>query len=464
MFHTKLDRHSGIGKLLYTTRDVVNSFSELNVKETVVCLSSVSTLLFMDIIIKPRWRSRYGFNLPTNLVLVVGASSISFLMDLQARWEIAVVGQAGSRFHYPGHPIFDTEVIRGIFYDSLAQAVIIFTMSISMAMLMAKLHSYDLDSNRELVAYGACNLLSSFFRVQTSSASPAGTLVLNDVGAKTTFNGLSTAVMLLGSVTFLVPVFHFLPLATLAAMIIVTAVDILVQIRRVPRIWRLSRTDFVVWFFTWLSATFGNLEFGILVGVLFSAFGFIFNSQHVEGEIMVRSVKENLLVPGLGRAWTRHLAKTRVFYFPAQLFFANAESFKTQLYKRAYRLESPPPPYYCSVIEVKLVFQVLHPAALEPVTSAADPDSINRIILDCSAMTFMDIDGVNMLKVIILQYNQVGVQVALARCSRSLMHTLEQGNVFSILPRSLVFHEVVDALVMGISSSADSFLHRNSHI
>ena len=83
-----------------------------------------------------------------------------------------------------------------------------------------------------------------------------------------------------------------------------------------------------------MSTTFGDLEYGIVTGIIIAALGFMVNNQTMRGELVVRSTKEDLLVPGLGRAWTRHLDRIRVFYFPSQLFFANAESFKKQLYEQ----------------------------------------------------------------------------------------------------------------------------------
>ncbi|GFO49369.1 sulfate transporter, partial [Plakobranchus ocellatus] len=389
VFHIKIKAYSGLGKLVFTVIDVMNGLRNTNIADTIVCIVSASELLSMNYFINPKLKELFGFMLPSNLFLVIAASVLSYIFNLHAAWNIAVVGKFDTSLPMPGLPLFDIEAVSGMLYDSLTQAVIIFTMSISMAMLMAKLHSYELDSNRELVAYGACNLCSSFFTVQSSSVSPPRTMILSNSGARTTFNGVSTVIAMIVSIRFVGWIFWPLPLATLAAMIIVAVMDVFLQIKRAPVIWRISRTDFVVWISTWLSTVFADLEYGIIIGILISAFGFMFNNQNIKGELVVLSTKEDLLLPGPGRASTRHLNKTRVFYFPSQLFFANAESFKRQLYKQVFNPTS--------------VNALSYTVNSDECSLSTEDLAIDTIILDCSAMTYIDIDGLNMLKNIVIQ-------------------------------------------------------------
>ncbi|RUS81055.1 hypothetical protein EGW08_011174 [Elysia chlorotica] len=426
VFHIKVPVQSGFGRLVRNLIYVAKSLGKSNFADTAVCIVSGTTLLFIDKSLNPNMRAKIGWTLPSNLVLVILGCVISYVLDLKSSWKIAVVGPVKGALPTPGFPIHDSSVFTGILYDSLLHAVIVFTVSISMAMLMEKMHGFELDANKELIAYGMCNLFSSFFTVQTSSASPPRTMVLNQSAVKTTFNGLPTALVLLASVTFLSSVFEPLPLATLAAMIIVAVFDVLKQVRHVPRIWLVSRTDFVVWISTWMTTTLGDLEYGVCTGILMAALGFMVNNQTIKGELVVRSTREDLLVPGLGRAWTRHLEKTRVFYFPSQLFFANAESFKKQLYEQVY---DP------AIAENK-----------DPGSDDTQGIDIDTVVLDCSAMTYIDIDGLNMLKAVVIRYNNIGIQVMLARCPHTTMDTLERGDFFRVLPRSMVFHEVMDAL------------------
>lgn len=47
--------------------------------------------------------------------------------------------------------------------DAVVVAFVNFAVSVSLAQVLAKKHDYEIDDNQEAVAYGLCNLLSSFF-------------------------------------------------------------------------------------------------------------------------------------------------------------------------------------------------------------------------------------------------------------------------------------------------------------
>ena len=223
---------SGFGKLPRTLVDVTSNFSNTNLADTAVCIVSATTLVVMDRALNPNIKAKVGVSLPSNLILVILGCFVSYVLNLQGTLKIAVVGPITGEFPTPSLPLMDLSVFSGVLHESVLQAVIVFTMSISMAMLMEKIHGYNLDANQELIAYGMCNLFSSFYTVQASSVSPPRTMVLSNSGARTTMNGLPTVLVLLGSVTFISNMFEPLPLATLAAMIIVAVIDILKQVKK----------------------------------------------------------------------------------------------------------------------------------------------------------------------------------------------------------------------------------------
>ena len=57
----------------------------------------------------------------------------------------------------------------------------------------------------------------------------------------------------------------------------------------------------------------------------------------------------------------------------------------------------------------KKIFQVFDPTVEEPVVRQSvhgeviETNDIDTVILDCSAMTYIDIDGLNMLKTVVIR-------------------------------------------------------------
>lgn len=69
--------------------------------------------------------------------------------------------------------------------DAIIIAVVAFAQSVSLAALMAKKHNYTMDSNQELIAYGAGNIFGSFFSCYPFAASVSRSSVQDSAGGRT---------------------------------------------------------------------------------------------------------------------------------------------------------------------------------------------------------------------------------------------------------------------------------------
>ncbi|CAL1543425.1 unnamed protein product [Lymnaea stagnalis] len=387
-------------------------------------------LLFFTIVINPRLKAKLGFDLPINLILVIMLTIISHFADFHKKFHVSVVGEVPFGMPTPGIPNF--AILPNIYVDILVLTTISFAMTISMAMLMAKIHGYDIDSNQELIAYGICNVGCSFFFSQATSVSPPRTMILSNTGAKTMLNGIPT-VLFLFIMFFAGGMLEALPIPYLAAMIIVSVKDLLLQFLSLKKIWKISKSDFVVWILTWLMTVFADLPWGIVAGMAIAIFGNIINNQLIQGSLIVVSNKEDLILKGEHRLGVHNPTGIKIFYFPSQLFFANAEVFKKQMFNNVFDPTNSKDLSY-------------HLGVDDPDEMALVTESVHCIIIDCSAMTYMDMDGVNMLKMVILLYRQAGVQMLLVRVGQDAMRVMENAELFQILPRSCIFHDVEDAL------------------
>ena len=70
---------------------------------------------------------------------------------------------------------------------------------------------------------------------------------------------------------------------------------------------------------------------------------------------------------------------------------------------------------------------------------------VHSLVLDCSAVLFLDTAGVNALKEVRKDYQELGVGLLLARCSASVLDTLERGG-YSLGPEEPVFFSIEDAV------------------
>uniref|UniRef100_A0A2C9KKB5 STAS domain-containing protein n=1 Tax=Biomphalaria glabrata TaxID=6526 RepID=A0A2C9KKB5_BIOGL len=430
IFHIKIRTHAGVGKIIRTYCDVVKEIPKTNIADTGLCILSMGVLLLFNLL-NPKIKDWRGYEVPINLIMIVVLTLFSHFLDFGPVWGMNTVGEVPFGVPAPTLPRFT--VLPNIVSDVVALTAITFAMTISMAMLMAKIHNYDVDSNRELIAYGLCNLGSSFFKCQVSSVSPPRTMILSNTGAETMLNGVPTALFLF-IMFFAGTLLKSLPIAYLAAMIIVAVKDLLLQFLTVPKVWKVSKADFFVWTGTWLVTVFADLPWGIITGMSISILGLVINNQVIEGSLIVCANNEDLLLRGEDRMFVHQPKGIRIFYFPSQLFFANAEIFKKQLFQ--------------NVFDPTTVHAMDYQLAEDLSSSVMDLENaeVKCIIIDCSAITYIDMDGVNMLKMVIILYRKAGIQILLARVPERTIRVLENGDFFALLPKSCVFHDVEDAM------------------
>ncbi|XP_012256427.2 sodium-independent sulfate anion transporter-like [Athalia rosae] len=123
-----------------------------------------------------------------------------------------------------------------------------------------------IDATQEMLALGACNILSSFVSSIPVSGGLSRGAVNNASGVKTTMGGVYTGLMVLISLQFFTPYFTYIPKAALAAVII-AAVVFMVEFHVIKPMWRTKKMDLIPAITTFLCCLFIRLELGIVIGI-----------------------------------------------------------------------------------------------------------------------------------------------------------------------------------------------------
>ncbi|MTB52404.1 SulP family inorganic anion transporter [Lewinella sp. W8] len=268
---------------------------------------------------------------PTMLVLI--AVTTLALWWSGGRWGIATVGEVPSGFPGLSLPRADAGLFWGLLPTAIVLALISFIESFSIGKTFGPRYDYyRVLPNRELWALGLSKLAGAFFQAIPTSASFSRSAVVESIGAKSPLSGM-VAVMVLGLVLlFLTPLFEYLPIPVLAA-IIIYSVRNLFDWREMRRLWHLSRKEFVILLITCLFTLFAGLQYGVLGGVVLSL---IFT--------FIRAARPHLAE--LGRIPGTHAFRNRkrfpeaeidprmlIVRFDAELYFGNADYFRQELEK-----------------------------------------------------------------------------------------------------------------------------------
>ena len=131
------------------------------------------------------------------------------------------------------------------------------------------------DSNMELVAQGVANLASPLFGGIPATGAIARTATNIRSGARTPVAGIVHAFTLLFILLVAAPLARFVPLATLAAVLLVVAYN-MGEWREIGYILRLARTAIAVWSVTFLLTVFADLTVAVEFGIVLAALLYIY--------------------------------------------------------------------------------------------------------------------------------------------------------------------------------------------
>lgn len=99
---------------------------------------------------QPRCSKLCKFPLPAELIAVVGGTAISHVLQLGSVYNVHLVGKIPMNLPSPQMP--PMRLLWLISVDSIAIAIVSYTVTISMALIFAKKQSYEVNPNQELLA------------------------------------------------------------------------------------------------------------------------------------------------------------------------------------------------------------------------------------------------------------------------------------------------------------------------
>ncbi|XP_011918681.1 PREDICTED: solute carrier family 26 member 10 isoform X7 [Cercocebus atys] len=238
-----LPRQIGCFSLFKTLAAVLTALPRSSPAELTISALSLALLVPVKEL-NVRFRDRLPTPIPGEVVMVLLASVLCFTSSLDTRYHVQIVGLLPGGFPQPLLP--NLAELPRILADSLPIALVTFAVSASLASIYADKYSYTIDSNQELLAHGASNLISSLFSCFPNSATLATTSLLVDAGGKTQLAGLFSCIVVLSVLLWLGPFFYYLPKAVLACINISSMRQMFFQMQELPQLWHISRVDFLL--------------------------------------------------------------------------------------------------------------------------------------------------------------------------------------------------------------------------
>ena len=286
-------------------------------------------------------------------------------------------------------PSTDLGLIGQLWVPALLISIIGFVESVSVAQTLAAKRRQRIAPNQELIGLGASNIASALSGAYPVTGGFARSVVNFDAGAETPAAGAYTAVGIALAGLFLTPLLYSLPIATLAATIIVAVLS-LVDLKTPGQLWNYSKADFAAHLATISITLLAGVEMGVIAGVGVGLLLYLWRASRPHAAIVGR-------VPETEHF--RNVDRHKVFTAPHVLSIRIDESLT---YLNARWLEE---------------------YILEEI---ADRPEVRHVILMCSAVNEIDASGLESLEAINHRLIDAGIGLHLSEVKGPVMDRLKR--------------------------------------
>ena len=349
------------------------------------------------------------FPVPGPVVVLVLSVVLSALFNFEGRG-IAVVGDIPT-----GLPSLTLPQLSGLPLQTLALgSAAIFLVSFGSGIITARtfgaIGGYSVDPNRELVGFGAANIGAGLFGAIPVGASDSRTAVNLSVGGRSQVASIVAAATLLAALLFLAPALRIIPIPTLGAILMATALG-LIDIAALRQIWRISRMEFV---FASI-ALLGPISLGVLNGVLIAI-----------AATMVYLLRKSMFprdamlgrIPGRDGFYKLHrepeakpVPGLAIFLIQGSLLFFNTDYVETRLRAVAAEL----------------------------------PSDTRWLLIDASAISQLDSSAAVMLTGLCTDLADRGIKLGVTELHAEAREMLDRAGVIDCIGPAMVFEDIEDA-------------------
>ena len=345
-----------------------------------------------------KWRATF----PGALVALLTVTLAVVIFKLHTKG-IAIIGQSPSGLPGFEMPPFQFDTMSRLVGPAVVLALVSFAETYSVGKSISAETKQKLDVDQEFVGQGMANLVGSFFQCYPVSGSFSRTAISFATGARTGISSAVTSLSVVVALLFLTPYLTYIPKAALAAMVI-SAVLMLFHPREVFRLWKMNRDDGIVAVTVFVLSLLAKPDEALLLGVLMSLMFFLWKTMHPR---IVRISKVPELGVFLNADLTNAPSCPQILQLRSDnaIYFANAEYTIEHILKRFNAQQTP----------------------------------VKYLLLDLQSMAFIDITGVEELRVLKEEVEARGAELAMMEIRGPVKEVLgSSGFIEEMHPRYLL--------------------------
>lgn len=346
------------------------------------------------------------------LVVVIIGALVIWLGELNVVHGVRIVGEIPFGLPPLQLPAWDPQLARALLPGAALIAFVAYLESVSVARSLASKRRERILPNRELVALGLSNVAAGLSGAFPVAGGVGRSGVNYAAGSNTQLAGIITALCMALCVLLLGPLFHYIPKAVLAAIVLLAVISIM-DIKPLLESWRYNPVDGAATLVTFLAVLLANVETGVMVGLAFSVTLFLWRTLHPHIAIVGR-VGDTQHYRNVLRHQVHTCPQVVALRIDESLYFANAHALEETLLR-----------------------------------IAAERKEVKHMLLICSAVNFIDFSALEMLTTTAERLRDAGVTLHLSEVKGPVMDMLRKSDMFQRLGAGKVFlstHEAMTAL------------------
>ncbi|MBF0518402.1 MAG: SulP family inorganic anion transporter [Nitrospirae bacterium] len=337
---------------------------------------------------------------------------------------VLVIGALPSAIPPLALPDLSFKSIHALSPSAMAIAMLGIMEAVSIARSVALKSGQNIEANQEFIGQGLSNIVGAFMSSYASSGSFTRSGVNYAAGAKTPFAAICAAAWLMFILIFVVKFAAYLPIAAMAAVILVVAYN-LIDFHHIVRTIHLSKQDTSIMGVTFLATLFLELEFAIYVGALLSIC--LYLNKTARPRVLPR-------VPNpTGRQ------------FVTDPYLPQCSQFGIM------RIEGDL--YFAAMNHVQKQISAIH----------SYTPTQNKILIICSNINFIDLMGVETVVNVVKEYRRKGIELFFCKLTSVVMAIIRKSGALDEIGQDHIFDSEEEALREIVTNVNKNLCHECQH-
>jgi sulfate permease, SulP family len=253
------------GDFFHRMKAFAQAWSTVSIPATLLSVASIAVMILC---------LKFAKRIPGAILVTFGATAAVVLLKLPVETIGTRFGGIPSGLPTLVVPQLHYDTVRELLSPAFTVAMLGAIESLMSAVVSDRMSNDKHNPNAELVAQGVANIVSPLFGGLPATGAIARTATNVRSGAKTPVAGMIHALTLLAIVLFAAPLVKSIPLAALAAILMIVAYN-MGDWEEIPEILKLSSADIAVWLITLTLTVIADLTFAVEVGMVLAALMFI---------------------------------------------------------------------------------------------------------------------------------------------------------------------------------------------